>query len=429
MIYLGDFAEDAVVAFCWNSNDADGASITRATNGTIKVRRLDDGTDCTGTSVTDTEDTPDTGIHECKIDTSDNANYTPGDDYVIWLDGAVIDGQTVNAALAQFSIENRFREVDAVKVGGSAVAAGAIPNAAAGANGGLPTVDTNNRIAGIQGTKNTLDNLNDITAAAAGTDAAGKVLATPANKLATDGDGKVTIANVNDCKADVSNLDVAVSTRSSHSAADAGTDAAAKVLATPANKLATDGDGKVTVENVNDCKADVSNLDVAVSTRSSHAAADAGTDAAGKVLATPANKLATDAAGKVTVENVNDCKADVSGLATASALSTHDGKLDLLDGVADAVKLVTDKVDDTLEDDAGTYRFTENALEQAPSGTGGDATAANQTTIINHLTDVKGTGFSGTTDALKPIRDKIDTISGGTPVNVQTEDTTIISDD
>ena len=44
------------------------------------------------------------------------------------------------------------------------------------------------------------------------------------------------------------------------------------------------------------------------------------------------------------------------------------------------------KLDDTLEDDAGTYRFTENALEEAPSGTGGDATAANQSKIIQILT-------------------------------------------
>jgi len=109
--YLGDIAEDATIAFVWSTYDASGASVTRATDGTIKVRRLDDGTDCTGTSVTDTEDTPDTGLHECKIDTSDNANFTTGDDYAVWLDGAVVDSQTVNAVLATFSIENRFTEV------------------------------------------------------------------------------------------------------------------------------------------------------------------------------------------------------------------------------------------------------------------------------------------------------------------------------
>ena len=38
---------------------------------------------------------------------------------------------------------------------------------------------------------------------------------------------------------------------------------------------------------------------------------------------------------------------------------------------------------------------------------GGDATAANQTTIINHLTDIKGDGWSSATDTLEKIRDAI----------------------
>jgi len=37
-----------------------------------------------------------------------------------------------------------------------------LPTAAPAANGGLPTVDANNRIAGVQGTKNTLDDLTDL---------------------------------------------------------------------------------------------------------------------------------------------------------------------------------------------------------------------------------------------------------------------------
>lgn len=43
--------------------------------------------------------------------------------------------------------------------------AGAIPDAQIGTNGGLPSVNASNYIVGIQGTKNTLDDLNDITAA------------------------------------------------------------------------------------------------------------------------------------------------------------------------------------------------------------------------------------------------------------------------
>jgi hypothetical protein len=48
-----------------------------------------------------------TGVHHCTIDLSDNTDagfYSAGSDYFVVLVGAVIDGQTVNATLAQFSI-------------------------------------------------------------------------------------------------------------------------------------------------------------------------------------------------------------------------------------------------------------------------------------------------------------------------------------
>jgi len=35
--YLGDYAEDSVLDFMWDTNDGNGGSITRATNGTINV--------------------------------------------------------------------------------------------------------------------------------------------------------------------------------------------------------------------------------------------------------------------------------------------------------------------------------------------------------------------------------------------------------
>ncbi len=36
-MYLGDFVEDATVHVSWHTFGADGASITRATNGTVSV--------------------------------------------------------------------------------------------------------------------------------------------------------------------------------------------------------------------------------------------------------------------------------------------------------------------------------------------------------------------------------------------------------
>ena len=56
---------------------------------------------------------------------------------------------------------------------------------------------------------------------------------------------------------------------------------------------------------------------------------------------------------------------------------------------------------------AGTTGAKLNSLSA-----GGDATAANQTTIINHLTDIKGAGFSTSTDTLEKIRDALPVSTG-----------------
>lgn len=104
---------------------------------------------------------------------------------------------------------------------------------------------------------------------------------------------------------------------------------------------------------------------------------------------------------KAVTDNLPNSGA-LTSLATAAALTT-------VDDVVDAIKATTDKLDDTLEDDSGTYRFTANALEESPaSGGGGDATEANQTTIIGHLTDIKGATFNGATDSLEALRDRGD---------------------
>jgi hypothetical protein len=107
-MYLGDFAEDSLVHFCWSSNDKNGASVTRTTNGTIKVSKDSNTTESTA-GITDTEDFDGiTGVHNCRIDLSIDAFYAAGYDYSVVLVGAVIDGETVSAVLATFSIENRF---------------------------------------------------------------------------------------------------------------------------------------------------------------------------------------------------------------------------------------------------------------------------------------------------------------------------------
>lgn len=114
MNYLGDFLPGDTIHLKWNSCSGVGASITRATNGTIYVYQDDaTGTEVT-TGVTDTEDHDSrTGIHHCKVVTTD-AFYTPGHDYFIVLTAATIDGQTVNACLGHFSLNNRLGKTQAL---------------------------------------------------------------------------------------------------------------------------------------------------------------------------------------------------------------------------------------------------------------------------------------------------------------------------
>jgi len=102
-------------------------------------------------------------------------------------------------------------------------------------------------------------------------------------------------------------------------------------------------------------------------------------EAAGSSLATLLTDLGAHDGKLDIVDTVADAiKVVTDSLPDAGALTTISGLITTLDTVADAIKVVTDNLADLLEDDAGTQRFTTNALEQAPSG---DATEANQTTI------------------------------------------------
>jgi hypothetical protein len=98
-----------------------------------------------------------------------------------------------------------------------------------------------------------------------------------------------------------------------------------------------------------------------------------------------------------------------------------------------AIRAIADKLDDTLELDTGLYRFTEAALAEAPSGTsgGGDATAENQTTIINHLAGIKGATFDTATDSLESIRNRGDAawITGGGGSGASTVEISVLDGD
>ncbi len=58
MTYLGDFAEDATVAFTWDTAGANGASITRATDGTVYVQKIGALASSSATAATVTKANP-----------------------------------------------------------------------------------------------------------------------------------------------------------------------------------------------------------------------------------------------------------------------------------------------------------------------------------------------------------------------------------
>ncbi len=127
-MYLGDFLAGATIDFKWNTMLNGTGSITRATDGTIKVYKNNSTTERSSASgITDTEDFDSrTGVHHCRIDLSDNADagfYAAGNDYQVLITGMVISGMTINAVIAEFSIENRNIKVNVTQWSGTAVAA------------------------------------------------------------------------------------------------------------------------------------------------------------------------------------------------------------------------------------------------------------------------------------------------------------------
>jgi len=120
MMYLGDYANNATIDVKWSTNDKNGASITRATDGQVRVYKGNSMVQTTA-GITNTEDADSlTGIHHCRIVLTD-AFYETGQDYSVVLQGATIDGESVNAVIAHFSIENRYNPAGAG--GGDATAA------------------------------------------------------------------------------------------------------------------------------------------------------------------------------------------------------------------------------------------------------------------------------------------------------------------
>lgn len=110
---------------------------------------------------------------------------------------------------------------------------------------------------------------------------------------------------------------------------------------------------------------------------------------------------------KAKTDNLPSDPADASDI--ASAFGTVNSTLSTIAGYVDtevaAIKTVTDKLDDTLEDDGGTYRFTANSLEEAPSG------SVNVQDIVDGILDENRTTHNGANTVGEAINRLDETVS------------------
>lgn len=113
------------------------------------------------------------------------------------------------------------------------------------------------------------------------------------------------------------------------------------------------------------------------------------------------------------------------GLASANLdtqLSTIDSEIGTIDTVVDAIKVTTDKLDDTLEDDGGTFRFTANALEEAPSGGGGTDWDADERTAIRTILGIPASGTTPDTPSDGVLADILEDTGTTLPATLSTID-------
>ena len=125
MKYLGDFAEDATVQVYFTTNDGAGGAVAPSSAfEAADVKIYKDGSDSEKTAVDGLTMTSPfdsiVGLHRLTIDTSNDTNdanfWVTGSDYTVILSpDETVDGETVVAVIATFSIENRFDEVDVTK--------------------------------------------------------------------------------------------------------------------------------------------------------------------------------------------------------------------------------------------------------------------------------------------------------------------------
>lgn len=115
--WLGNLVVNSIIEIDINTFLAAGgsATITDLTESVDDIKVYKDSSLIERTSISgitlEIDHDSTTGTHVIRIDTSDNTDvgfYSKESDYKVKIVGTTIDGQTVNAFVGRFSIENRF---------------------------------------------------------------------------------------------------------------------------------------------------------------------------------------------------------------------------------------------------------------------------------------------------------------------------------
>lgn len=372
-MYYGDFPEDATVRIPFNTFSSDDPSasctITNLVDGDIKVHK--DGavgeiaTD--GATITINFDGI-TGNHLITIDTSVDAAYTVGSDYLVRINGTTVDGATINAWIGSFSIENRYNPVTDYDGPTNAEMVAAFTEIKGGTwAAGTDTLEhIRNKQTDIEA---------DTAAILIDTDTMEADLKTYLDAIETNLEG------------DIEANDVLIDTAITNIAA---VKAETALIVADTDELQTD-DTPTAIAGL-DTKIDAVKAETALIVADTN---ELQTDDIPGTLSTMDTKLNTIAGDVVNIDGdamrgtdgANTIIPDIAGTAATPAevaTALTDIHLDHLLAAdydpANKPGVVTALLNELVENDAGISRFTTNALEQAP--TGGDATEAKQDSII-----------------------------------------------
>lgn len=402
--YYGDFAEDDTVNIPFNTFTSDDPSasvtITNLADADIKVHK-DGSTDeiaTDGATVAINFDGV-TGNHLITIDTSVDAAYATGSEYQVRIEGTTVDGATINAWVGAFSIERAGGTIALLKL----IQAAVITNAA-GADIAADIIAVKAETAAIVDDTDLIDH---------GTSGLAKIASDVADILTDTGSTLDTLIKDIPTVAEFeARSDVAGTAATPAEIATALTDIHLDHLfnATydPANKpgaadallneiIENDGGVSRFTENALEEAPSGTGGDATEAKQDSIIAAVI-TNAAGVDIA--ADIIAVKAETALIVEDTGELQGNQGAWATATGFSTHDAAAVKTALEADGSKL--DHLWEMTEDDEGTRRLTENALEEAPSGglnaqeirdsmklaPSGNSPAAGS--IDKHLDDIEG---------------------------------------